>query len=130
VEIVTVLSNFKIGAGAVALVIPSATLQLNVTYPEPGCDCDKETLEQLTARLGSPALGSEKTPPHWRLWVTGTIGLGSGAPGMPRFDGVSVTLTTTVGRCTLNSTDPPTPRLIGWNMCRPMRRMNDVCVGQ
>jgi hypothetical protein len=35
-----------------------------------------------------------------------------------------------VGRCTLNSTDPPPPRLIGCNMCRPMRRLNDVCVGQ
>jgi hypothetical protein len=30
---------------------------------------------------------------------------------------------TTVGRCTLNSTDPPPPRLIGCNMCRPMRRL-------
>jgi CBS-domain-containing membrane protein len=35
-----------------------------------------------------------------------------------------------VGRCTLNSADPPTPRMIGWNMCRPMRRLNDACVGQ
>jgi hypothetical protein len=35
-----------------------------------------------------------------------------------------------VGRCTLNSTDPPPPRLIGWNICRQMRRLNDVCVGQ
>jgi hypothetical protein len=24
----------------------------------------------------------------------------------------------------------PPPRLIGWNMCRPMRRLNVVCVGQ
>jgi hypothetical protein len=35
-----------------------------------------------------------------------------------------------VGRCTLNSTDPPPPRLIGCNMCRPMRRLNAVCVSQ
>ena len=28
------------------------------------------------------------------------------------------------------STDPPPPRLIGWNMCRPIRRLNAVCVGQ
>jgi hypothetical protein len=35
-----------------------------------------------------------------------------------------------VGLCTLNSADPPPPRLIGCNMCRPMRRLNDVCVGQ
>jgi acyl-CoA thioesterase FadM len=25
---------------------------------------------------------------------------------------------------------PPPPRLIGWNICRPMRRLNGVCVGQ
>jgi chloride channel 7 len=28
---------------------------------------------------------------------------------------------TAVGRCTLNTTDPPPPRLIGWKVCRPMR---------
>ena len=28
------------------------------------------------------------------------------------------------------STDPPPPRLIGWNIRRPTRRPNDVCVGQ
>jgi hypothetical protein len=39
-------------------------------------------------------------------------------------------LNTPVGLCTLNSSNPPPPRLIGWNMCRPMRRLNDVCVGQ
>jgi hypothetical protein len=37
----------------------------------------------------------------------------------------------TVGRCTLCILLPtPPPRRIGWNMCRPMRRLNDVCVGQ
>jgi hypothetical protein len=36
----------------------------------------------------------------------------------------------TVGRCTLNYTDPPPPRLIGWNMCRPMRRLNGTCADQ
>jgi hypothetical protein len=94
VEIVTVLSNFKLGSDKIALIIPSATLSLNISYPDPGCDCDNESVEELAARLGSPALGGEKTPPHWTLWVTGTIALGSGSPNMPRFDGISVTLTT------------------------------------
>jgi tetratricopeptide (TPR) repeat protein len=36
-----------------------------------------------------------------------------------------------VGRRTLCILLPtPPPPLIGWNMCRPMRRLNDVCVGQ
>jgi hypothetical protein len=38
---------------------------------------------------------------------------------------------TTVGRRTLCILlAPPPPRLIGWNICRPMRRLNGVCVGQ
>jgi 6-phosphofructokinase 1 len=42
-----------------------------------------------------------------------------------------LTGTTVVGRRTLCILLPaPTPRLIGWNMCRPMRRLNDVCVSQ
>jgi hypothetical protein len=65
-----------------------------------------------------------------------TRGRGSGrtdsAPTfLPRSNPRALTATTktrlcAVGLCTLNSADPPTPRLIGWNMCRPMRRLNDV----
>jgi SNF2 family DNA or RNA helicase len=51
-------------------------------------------------------------------------------PGPPYFAGEHL-IESSVGRrtmCILLA--PPTPNLIGWNVCRPMRRLNDVCVGQ
>jgi len=69
INVLATLSNVEVGNGAIKLLIPAASMILNVTYPEPGCDCEQdspaESLAVLATRLGSPALGGVKTPPNW-----------------------------------------------------------------